>query len=115
MYDSCPINEKNPQINPTGLHCMITSSYSVTIPKPIRDILNLSPGDEVIISSKHKSNELIVQKFSGNSIENIMILNERGSFRVPKEFIKFLNLEIGDIFSLYLNREKQIVLLRKQS
>ncbi|WP_040980510.1 MULTISPECIES: AbrB/MazE/SpoVT family DNA-binding domain-containing protein [Oceanobacillus] len=114
MYDSYLLNEKILQIRSTGLLCTITNSYSITIPKPIRDILNLSPGDEVVIS-KSQSNELVVQKFSGSSLENIMILNERGSFRVPKEFIRFLYLEKGDTFNLYLNSEKQIVLLRKRS
>ncbi|GAA0316494.1 MULTISPECIES: AbrB/MazE/SpoVT family DNA-binding domain-containing protein [Oceanobacillus] len=115
MYDSYLLNEKNPQLSPTGLFCTLTSSYSITLPKPIRDILNLNPGDEIVISLRSQSHELVVQKFGGNSLENIMILNERGSFRVPKEFIKFLYLEKGDTFILYLNREQKIVLLRKRS
>lgn len=90
------------------LTCTLSNSYSITIPKVIRDILNLKNGDEVTISLKSK--ELVIQKLSGETLENKMILNDRGSIRVPVEIRNLLFLKKGDIFNLYLTSNKQCIL-----
>ncbi|MDO6449449.1 AbrB/MazE/SpoVT family DNA-binding domain-containing protein [Oceanobacillus profundus] len=89
----------------------LSSSYSITIPKVIRDILNLKKGDEITISLKSK--ELVIQKLNRETLENKMILNDRGSIRIPAEIRNLLFLKKGDIFNLYLTGNKQCILLRK--
>ena len=65
------------------LTCTLSNSYSITIPKVIRDILNLKNGDEVTISLKSK--ELVIQKLSGETLENKIEKYER--WIVPIVFI----------------------------
>src|SRR5699024_1530243 len=88
---------KNYSLNGT---CTLSNGYTITIPKLIRESLNLISGDEVTISLKSK--DLIIQKLYKDTLENSMILNGRGSVKIPQEFIRLLSLEKGDVFILYL-------------
>ncbi|MCF3942257.1 AbrB/MazE/SpoVT family DNA-binding domain-containing protein [Oceanobacillus alkalisoli] len=88
--------------------CTLSNGYTITIPKLIRESLNLTSGDEVTISLKSK--DLIIQKLYKDTLENNMILNDRGSVKIPQEFIKLLSLESGDVFNLYLTNSNIIIL-----
>ena len=80
--------------------CILTNGYKITIPKLIREKLSFISGDEVTISLN--SEELIIQKQYGDTLENKMVLNDRGTIKIPQEFIKLLSLERGDLFNLHL-------------
>jgi len=91
--------------------CILSNSYTITIPKFIREALNLLSDDEVTISLK--SNQLILRKLSEDKLENRMILNNKGTVKIPQEFIKLLPLERGDQFNLYV--ENKVIFLRKKA
>lgn len=92
--------------------CILSTGYKITIPKIIREKLNLlNGGDELTISLRSK--ELIVRKLSQDTLENKMIINDRGNVKIPQEFIKLLCLEKGDTFNLYLV-DSSIILRKKE-
>ena len=105
-------NEKLNDKKKKTLTCTLSNGYSITIPKVIRDTLNLKNGDEVTIGLKSK--KLVIQKLSGDTFENKMILNDRGSVRIPAEIKNLLCLERGDIFNLYLTGNNECILLGKR-
>ena len=105
------LNKDLDMLRDKSLICILSSIYTITIPKLIRESLKLRYGDEVTISLKSK--DLVIQKVSGDTLENKMILNDRGSVRIPAELIKLLFLKKGDTFKLYLISNNQCVLLRK--
>lgn len=76
--------------------CILTKGYTITIPKLVREKLIFISGDEVTISMK--SNLLIIQKPYSDTLENKIVFNDRGSIKIPQEFIKLLSLEKGDCF-----------------
>lgn len=87
--------------------CTLSKGYTITIPKSIRKTLNLRSGEEVTISLTSK--ELIIRKLYEDNLENKMILTDRGSVKIPQEFIKLLSLERGDVFILYLAKSSIIL------
>lgn len=91
--------------------CTLSKGYTITIPKSIRETLNLKNGDEVIIGLTSK--DLIIQKLYDDTLENKMILTDRGSVKIPQEFIKLLSLERGDVFTLCL--AKSSIILEKRT
>lgn len=91
--------------------CILTTSYKITIPKTIRETLNLLNGDELTISLRSK--ELIIRKLSQDTLENKMIINERGTVKIPQEFINLLSWEKGDLFNLHLDNSS--IIMRKKA
>lgn len=96
--------------NKEHITCILTKGHSITIPKLIRGKLSFISGDEITISLK--SEELIIQKSYRDMLENKIILNDRGSIKIPQEFIKILSLKKGDRFNLYMVNSR-VVLLKK--
>lgn len=80
--------------------CILSKGNTITIPKFVREEINLICGDEVTISLTSK--EIIIWKQYEDILENRMTLNSRGTVKIPQEFIKLLSLEKGDVFNLYL-------------
>ncbi|WP_010650449.1 hypothetical protein [Oceanobacillus massiliensis] len=107
--------DNSQHLNETGLICTLSKVHSVTIPKIIRNTLQLKTGVEVTISLRTKSNDIVIQKNNGDASENKMVLNNRGSVRIPAEIIKLMYLNKGDIFKIYLASNNIFILLRKRS
>ncbi|MCM3715468.1 AbrB/MazE/SpoVT family DNA-binding domain-containing protein [Alkalihalobacillus oceani] len=103
-------NNQQESLVDTGLACSFKSGQSITIPKPIREELSILFGDEVIVSVKANQNELIIQKNSGETVDNKMIVSEKGSIRIPKELKRFLHIKPGDTFKIFLLSNQAIVL-----
>ena len=93
-------------------YCVLTKSQSITIPKVMRESLNLRVGDEVAISFEIKSNVIKIEKLNGNISDNKMVINRKGGILIPTEIVKLLRLKTGDTFHPYLNDQK--ILLRKK-
>ena len=108
MEENYSLNQKRKKEKNTT--CTLSKCYTITIPKLIRETLDLMSGDEIIISSN--SEQLIIQKLNEHTLENIMILNNRGSVKIPQEFINLLSLENGDTFILSMSNSS-IVLKKK--
>ena len=111
----CEINclLERDQLTDTGIICKLSKRQTITIPKKVRERLFILAGDEVTISMIAKSNELIIQKTAGNTLENKMIINEKGAIRIPIELGRFLSLKKGDSFLLYLTDHDPFILLKK--
>lgn len=107
-YSLCEESNKLKVINTT---CILSNAYTITIPKFIREALNLLSEDEITISLK--SNQLIIRKLSEDNLENKMILNNKGTVKIPQEFIKLLPLKRGDQFNLYV--QNKVIILKKEA
>ena len=112
MREKSSLTEESNKQTKKDITCILSTAYKITIPKIIREKLNLlTGGDELTISLRSK--ELIVRKLSQDILENKMIINDRGNVKIPQEFIKLLCLEKGDIFSLNLV-DSNIILRKKE-
>lgn len=109
MRKNYSISEESHQEKVKNTTCTLSTEYKITIPKLIREALNLVIGDEVTISLISK--KLIIRKLYEDTMENKMVLNDRGAVQIPQEFIKLLSLEKGDLFNVYLADSS--VILRK--
>src|SRR5699024_2954723 len=76
---------------------------SITIPKKIRESLSLSEGNEVTISFTNNSRELIIRKLTSETFDNVMVVSQKGSIRIPNELLRLLCLKHGDTFHIYLS------------
>ncbi|WP_249871653.1 AbrB/MazE/SpoVT family DNA-binding domain-containing protein [Oceanobacillus saliphilus] len=112
MRENYSLREESNKQTAKNTTCTLSKGYTITIPKLIRETLNLYCGHEIII--RLQSKELVIQKLLyEDTLENKMVLNNRGSVRIPQEFIKLLSLERGDIFNLYLTNSG--ILLKKSA
>lgn len=108
----CKLQDKQKQLIDTGLFCILKKDQNITIPKSTRKTLALMAGDEVTISMTNNSRELIIEKLTSETLENIMIITKRGSIRIPEELKRYLCLKAGDMFRLYLTTNNQIIVLK---
>ncbi|MGJ9459016.1 AbrB/MazE/SpoVT family DNA-binding domain-containing protein [Oceanobacillus sp. CF4.6] len=113
MCETNCLLDKRDKLTNTGIICKLNKRQTITIPKKIRERLLILAGDEVAISMVAKSNELIIRKITGNTLENKMIINERGAIRIPIELGRLLSLKKGDSFLLYLTDHVPFILLKK--
>ncbi|MCM3763062.1 AbrB/MazE/SpoVT family DNA-binding domain-containing protein [Alkalihalobacillus oceani] len=104
---------KKEQPSETGLICILKNGQTITLPKKIRERLCLNFGDEVTVGLTKKSKELIIQKCEGETLDNRMIVSERGAVRIPMELRRFIPLEKGDYFHIFIMKENQAILLKK--
>lgn len=111
MDEVCISLNKNSELIDTGMLCTLNKSQCITIPKKIRRLLSLKAGDEVTISLTNISKGMIVQKYTCETLENIMVVTNSGSIRIPKEFMKVLSLKIGDMFHIYRSFDEQFIIL----
>ncbi|MFC2947638.1 AbrB/MazE/SpoVT family DNA-binding domain-containing protein [Virgibacillus sediminis] len=94
--------------------CRLTTRYSITIPKRIRETLDLKSHEEVSISFRSKPSEVFIQKIhQNNSGENTMVMDSRGGIRIPAEVQRFLNLKKGDKFSLFIINNDKLMLKKR--
>ncbi|MCF3944862.1 AbrB/MazE/SpoVT family DNA-binding domain-containing protein [Oceanobacillus alkalisoli] len=110
MGKNYSISEESHQEKVKNTTCILSTEYKITIPKLIRETLNLVNGDEVIISLISK--KLTIRKLYEDTAENKMVLNDRGAVQIPQEFIKLQSLEKGDVFNVYL-ADSSIILRKK--
>jgi bifunctional DNA-binding transcriptional regulator/antitoxin component of YhaV-PrlF toxin-antitoxin module len=90
------------ELTDTGLFCTLNKTQSITIPIIIRDTLSITAGDEVIIGLTSNSKELFIQSLIGQTLENIMIISNKGSIRIPEELMRTLYLKKGEVFHIYI-------------
>ncbi|MCG3419724.1 MULTISPECIES: AbrB/MazE/SpoVT family DNA-binding domain-containing protein [Oceanobacillus] len=113
--ETITLPNKRDQLTNTGIICKLNKRMTITIPKKIRKRLSLMAGDEVAISMIAKSNELIIRKVIEDTLDNKMIINEKGAIRIPIELRRFLSLENGDLFLLNLKDHGPFISLKKLS
>ncbi|WP_100405380.1 AbrB/MazE/SpoVT family DNA-binding domain-containing protein [Bacillus solitudinis] len=101
------------QIIDTGLKCTIKSGYYVTIPKSIRKSLTLGCGDEVAVGLTGQADELMIQKLHGETLNNKMIISEKGAIRIPIELRRILKLEKEDSFYIFLEMYNKALFLKR--
>ncbi|WP_068672938.1 hypothetical protein [Oceanobacillus sp. Castelsardo] len=111
MYED---TSQNKLIN-TGLFCILNKSQCITLPITIRNSLSLIVGDEVTVSLTTHSKELIIKKLIGETVENIMIISNKGSIRIPEEIMRTLHLKRGVVFHIYVSIDESFILLKKRS
>ncbi|WP_188453354.1 AbrB/MazE/SpoVT family DNA-binding domain-containing protein [Virgibacillus oceani] len=113
MYETYKIQNKCNQFTDTGLTCTLNNGQSITIPKSIRETVPLMPGDEVTVGLTNSLQELIIRKYNRASLDNKMIISERGGIWIPKELRKSLCLRKGDMFQVYVSNSTQLIKLTK--
>jgi len=96
----------------TNLFCTLNKRQFITIPKVIRNRLHLEAGSELTISMLHGSKDLLVQKPAKHTLENIMVLSNRGTVRIPQELKRYLCLQAGDLFHIYLSADERFIVLK---
>lgn len=109
MRENYSLSKESSKQEEKNTTCTLSKEYKITIPKFIRQEFNLICGDEVTISLTSK--ELIIRKQLEDTLENRMVLNDRGTVKIPQEFIKILSLQKGDVFNIYL--ANSCILLRR--
>ncbi|CDO04324.1 SpoVT / AbrB like domain protein [Oceanobacillus picturae] len=112
MYEIGTFPDK---LTDTGLFCILNRTQSITIPIIIRDTLSLTAGDEVIVGLTSNSKELLIQKLIGQTLENIMIISNKGSIRIPEELMKTLYLKKGEVFHIYISIDESVILLKSKN
>ncbi|WP_067727170.1 AbrB/MazE/SpoVT family DNA-binding domain-containing protein [Oceanobacillus damuensis] len=113
MCETISMLAKRDQLTDTGIICKLNKRLTITIPKNIRERLSLMAGDEAAISLIARSNELMIRKATEGTVDNKMIINERGAIRIPIEIGRFLSLENGDLFLLYFSNRGPFIILKK--
>lgn len=113
MCETISLLDKRDPLNDNGIICKLNKSLTMTIPKKIRERLSIMAGDQVAISLIAKSNELIIRKVTESTVDNQMIINERGAIRIPIEIGRFLSLKNGDLFLLYFSNHGRFISLKK--
>jgi len=111
MKESCSLTIEAIEDKRNITTCTLSKGYTITIPKLIRETLNLLSGEEVTISLAYE--ELVIEKRCKDTLENTMILNNRGCIKIPQEFINLLYLEKGDVFNLHVDNNS--ILLSKSN
>lgn len=114
MCKTISLLDMRDQLIDTGIICILNQGLSITIPKKIRKELSITAGDEVAVSLIAKSNGLLIQKNTENTLDNIMTINEKGAIRIPVELKRFLSLKKGDSFLLYIADHDPFILLEKR-
>lgn len=110
MYE---INASQNKLINTGLFCTLNKSQCITLPITIRNSLSLIAGDEVTVGLTTHSKELVIKKLIGETVENIMIISNKGSIRIPEELMRTLYLKKGEVFHLYVSINESFILLKK--
>lgn len=111
MYE---INTSQNTLINTGLYCILNKSQCITLPTTIRNSLSLIAGDTVTVSLITNSKELVIKKLIGETVENIMIISNKGSIRIPEELMRTLHLKKGEVFHLYLSIDESFILLKSK-
>ncbi|TES45767.1 AbrB/MazE/SpoVT family DNA-binding domain-containing protein [Halalkalibacterium halodurans] len=114
MTETFTSKKKQDSLINTELTCSLKNGQSITIPRPIREKLSFFPGDEVTVSLTAESNELMIRKVKGDTLDNKMIISERGAIRIPVELRRFLRLEREESFDIFVLREDEGILLKKE-
>ena len=115
MIKSCNIKERVNELVDSRLTCSLKHKQHITIPSAIRRRLNILPGEEIAIGLKGGSKDLIIKKYSDHSLDNKMIVSDRGSIRIPTELTRVLGLCRGDVFHIYLLKNDDCILLKKEN
>ncbi|MFC0560147.1 AbrB/MazE/SpoVT family DNA-binding domain-containing protein [Halalkalibacter alkalisediminis] len=113
MIETSYKKEKAKELIDSKLTCSLKHRQDVTIPGSIRKKLFILPGEEVIIGLEEGSNDLFIRKYTNHSLENKMVVSDRGSIRIPTELTRALGLCKGDMFHIYLVKNENGLLLKK--
>ncbi|KGA96268.1 MAG: AbrB/MazE/SpoVT family DNA-binding domain-containing protein [Bacillaceae bacterium] len=115
MLISSNFKEKVKELTDSNLMCSLKDKQHITIPSSIRRKLNILPGEEVAVGLADGLKDLIIKKNSDHSLDNKMIVSERGSIRIPTELTRALGLCKGDVFHIYLLIKDNCILLKKEN
>ncbi|WP_332696210.1 AbrB/MazE/SpoVT family DNA-binding domain-containing protein [Halalkalibacter lacteus] len=113
MFEVVINEEKKKQLSVSKSTCNLNQRQSIIIPNLIRKRLNIHSGDEVTVSLSEKTNGLVIRKSFGDTLENKMIIGQRGSIRIPSELMRVLRLEVGDIFDIHSPDNDSFIFLEK--
>lgn len=86
----------------------ITTSFSTTIPKKIRELLKLKPGS--IIGFYLENGERIILSNSGKNLLGSSSLTISNSITIPKNVRELLKTQLGDQIGYYLELDNKISL-----
>lgn len=90
--------------------CTYGANGTIVIPKYIRQLFQLEEQDKVII--KNIKDTLLIEKEKENTLENKGKINKKGAIYIPVELKRFLFLEPGMTWKVFLNYEDQSILLK---
>jgi AbrB family looped-hinge helix DNA binding protein len=87
----------------------IRKSGHLTIPKTIREQLEISDGDVLMIMEKPLG--LVMKPIDDKHVYNESIVSNNGKVNIPVEIRRNLNISDGTHFSVKLNEERSAVVL----
>ncbi|SES15117.1 hypothetical protein [Salipaludibacillus aurantiacus] len=85
--------------------CTFKKNQTVLIPSVVRKQTALFPGDEVSVSFREALGEIVVSRNTKDTMENRMIINKSGGFRVPSEIQRIADLTAGDILRVFVFKD----------
>ncbi|TMW70157.1 hypothetical protein [Alteribacter natronophilus] len=88
----------------TNLVCRMNKAFSVTVPKKLREQLELESHSKVILLIDHEQ-VLVSTKTIDETLDIQSHLNENGSFYLPKEIRDYLHLSPGATFEIYMGED----------
>ena len=84
----------------------ITTAFSTTVPKAIRNTLKLQAGD--VIGFYLESNDKIILSTGGQNLLGSSSLTISNSITVPKKVRELLKLELGEQIGYYFEANQKI-------
>ncbi|MCD8511081.1 MAG: AbrB/MazE/SpoVT family DNA-binding domain-containing protein [Bacillus sp. (in: Bacteria)] len=96
------------------IECKVSKYFTVTIPKVIRERLNIIPGEQVNVGLSMDQQALLISKTGQETTtDNKMIVRDNNLISIPTELRRSLNLNKGDKFQV-LTLKDRIAILRKE-
>ncbi|MCE7793971.1 hypothetical protein K8O68_16405 [Salipaludibacillus sp. CUR1] len=87
------------------LICTFKKNQTVLIPSIVRKQTALFPGEEVSVGFREARGEIVVSRFTKETMENRMIINKSGGVRVPSEIQRIADLTAGDILRIFIFKD----------
>ncbi|OIJ18688.1 hypothetical protein BKP45_15965 [Anaerobacillus alkalidiazotrophicus] len=96
------------------IECTVSTRFTVRIPKLIREILSISPGDLVNVGFSNNQEALLISKAIHDTIDNKIIVSKSNIITIPVELRRYLNIKRGDQFKIYNINNRIMVLMKKK-
>ncbi len=98
-----------------GLKCTVSSRYTVTIPKDVREKLSIYPGELVNVGLSNDQQALLISKAIEETTDNKVVVNDKNLITIPIELRRYLSIKVGDTLKIYTMNDKIAVLMKTKS
>ncbi|ADU31309.1 hypothetical protein [Evansella cellulosilytica] len=96
-----------------SIECAVSTTYTITVPKIIRNIMGIIPGEQVNVGLSIEQQALLISKATRGTTDNIMIVRDNNKLTIPTELRRSLNLNKGDKFKVLTLQDRMAIFRKK--